>query len=182
MSLIPTADQGAPGDNYFVAADAGVARNLTIFPTDAPITLVGESAVFSMTNGGGSSPMNVVHYVNTTAGGGLQPGLYQIYMYGPSVGGNNIGPLMTGQGLGNGYTVLKFNAGIPLDAARLGKITGTGAPQTIAVASILAGSSVNLAFVGGTPAAADVPVTIVPNTSFSLTIPLGAVYNYTVVG
>jgi hypothetical protein len=182
MSLIPTADQGAPGDNYFVASDAGFARNLTILPTDVPLTVVGESAVFSMTNGGGVSPMTVVHYVNTVAGGGLVPGTYQIYMYGPSVGGNDIGPLMTGQGLGNNYTVLKFNAGIPLDATRLGKITGTGAPQVIACPSIVAGSAVNLAFVGGTAAAADVPITIVPNTSFTLTIPLGSVYNYTVVG
>jgi hypothetical protein len=182
MSLIPTADQGAPGVNYFVAADGGVARNLTILPTDVPLTATGESAVFAMNNGGGASPMNVVQYVTTTAGGGLQPGLYQIYMYGPSVGGSNISPLMTGQGIGNGYTVMKFNAGGPLDATRDGKITGTGAPQVIACPSILAGSSVNLAFVGGTAAAADVAITIVPNTSFSLTIPLGAVYNYEVVG
>ena len=182
MSLIPTADQGAPGANYFVASDAGFARNLTILPTDVPSATLGESAVFSMTNGGGSSPMTVVHYVNTTAGGGLQPGEYQIFMYGPSVGGNGIGELMVGQGLGNNYTVMNFNAGIPLDAARLGKITGTGAPQVIACPSIDAGSVVSLAFVGGTPAGADVPVTIVPNTSFSVTIPAGAVYNYTVVG
>jgi hypothetical protein len=182
MSLIPTADQGAPGDNYFVAAYGGFAENLTILPTEVPSAVLGKSAVFSMNNGGGASPMNVVHYVNTTAGGGLVPGLYQVFMYGPSVGGNNIGELMVGQGLGNNYTVMNFNAGIPLDAARLGKITGTGAPQVIACPSIVAGSAVNLAFVGGTPAAADVAITIVPNTSFSVTIPLGAVYNYTVVG
>jgi hypothetical protein len=182
MSLIPNSDQGAPGDNYFVAADGGFARNLTILPTDVPLTVVGESAVFAMNNGGGVSPMNVVHYVNTVAGGGLVPGTYQIYMYGPSIGPAGVSPLMSGQGLGNNYAVLNFNAGIPLDATRLGKITGTGAPQVIACPSIVVGSAVNLAFVGGTAAAADVAITIVPNTSFSLTIPLGAVYNYTVVG
>jgi hypothetical protein len=64
----------------------------------------------------------------------------------------------------------------------MGKITGTGAVQTINTASITASSLVNLAFVGGTPAAADVAITITPNTSFSLTLPLNAVYNYEVIG
>lgn len=182
MSLIPTADQGAPGDNYFVASAAGFAEKLTILPTEVPSATLGKSAVFGMTNGGGASPMTVVHYVNTVAGGGLQPGLYQIYMNGPSVGPAGVSPLMSGQGLGNNYTVLNFNPGIPLDATRLGKITGTGAPQVIACPSIVIGSAVSLAFVGGTPAGADVPVTIVPNTSFSVTLPLASVYNYQVFG
>jgi hypothetical protein len=183
MSLIPSAVQGAAGDNYFTESDEGFARNLTILPTNEPtVPGSGKSAVFAMDNGGGASPMNVVHYVTTIAGGGLVPGAYQIYMYGPSVGGNNIGVMMVGQGLGNGYTVTKFNAGIPLDATRLGKITGTGALQVIACPSIVIGSAVNLAFVGGNGPPGDVPITIVPNTSFSLTLPLGAVYNYTVVG
>lgn len=183
MSLIPSSVQGAAGDNYFPLSDEGFATNLTILPTNIPpVAGTGKSAVFAMNNGGGVSPMNVVHYVTTVAGGGLVPGAYQIYMYGPSVGVSGIGQMMVGQGLGNNYTVMKFNAGIPLDATRLGKITGTGAPQVIACPSIVVGSAVNLAFVGGTPAAADVAITIVPNTSFTLTIPAGAVYNYTVVG
>jgi hypothetical protein len=135
-----------------------------------------------MTNGGGASPMNVVHFVPTVAGGGLQPGLYQIFMYGPSIGGNNIGELSPARGAGNTYALLSFNADAPLDPTRRGSIIGTGAPQVVASPSITAGSAVYLSFVGGTPAAGAVPATIVPSTSFSVTLPVAAAYNYEIVG
>jgi hypothetical protein len=183
MSLIPTADMGAPGDNYFVAADGGVARALTILPAEGNFGAA--SAELSMFNGitdASLNPMRVVHYVPAVTGGGLQVGLYQAYLYGPSVGGNNIAYLFYGQGLGNNNAVFGMNRARPLDGGRMGKIVGTGAAQVVACASIVAGSLVNLAFVAGTPAAADVAITITPNTSFSLTLPLNAVYNYEVIG
>ena len=183
MSLIPTADAGAPGANYFPYADGGILRSPTVLPS---IDGSGGAAGLTIDNGGVTNPpgnaMKVVHFASATTAGGLVAGTYQVFMYSPNVGGNGISELMSGGGLGNNYTVLKFNSGGPMDAARDGKITGTGAPQVIACPSIVAGSAVNLAFVGGTAAAADVAITIVPNTSFSLTIPLGSVYNYTVVG
>jgi len=183
MSFVPSAVQGAPGDNYFVSVDGGVARALTILPAEGNFGAA--SAELSMFNGitdPSLNPMRVIHYVPAVAGGGLTPGLYQAYMYGPSVGGAlSTGYLFSGRGLGNGYAVFGFNNAGPLDAARMGKITGTGAVQVVNCSSIVAGSLVNLAFVGGTPAAADVAITIVPNTSFSLTLPAGAVYNYEVI-
>ena len=182
MSLIPTADQGSAGVNYFVAADGGTARNLTILPTDIPSGVLGKSAVFAMNNGGGASPMNVVHYVNSVAGGGLVPGLYQVFMYGPTIGGSTIAELSAARGIGNNNALLSFNSDFPLDITRRSGFTGTGAPQTFACPSILATSSVFLTFVGGTPAAGAVPITIVPNTSFTLTVPAGAAYSYEVVG
>jgi hypothetical protein len=126
--------------------------------------------------------MRVVHYVPALTGGGLQVGLYQAFMYGPSVGGPfNTGYLFSGRGLGNGYTVFGFNNAGPNDAARMGKIVGTGALQVVNVPSITAASTVRLAFVAGTPAAADVLIVIAPNVSFSLTLPAGAVFNYEVI-
>lgn len=182
MSLIPTADMGAAGDNYYVAADGGVLRAPTILPAEGNFGAA--SAELNMFNGitdPSLNPMRVVHYVPAVAGGGLTPGLYQAFMYGPTIGGNNIAYLFYGSGLGNNNAVFGFNNAGPLDAARMGKITGTGAAQVVAVPSIVASSRVRLAFVAGTPAAADPVITIVPNTSFSLTLPAGAVYNYEVV-
>ena len=183
MSLIPTADMGAPGDNYFVAADVGVARQLTILPNTgsfgaAAAELIMDNAVTDPS----LNPMRVIHYVPVVTGGGLVNGEYQCFMYGSPVGASNIAELFSGAGTGNGYAVMSMNRGRPLEPGRMGKITGTGAVQTINTASITAASVVNLAFVGGTPAAADVAITIVPNTSFSLTLPLNAVYNYEVIG
>lgn len=182
MSLIPTADAGAPNDNYFVAADNGVARALTILPAEGNFGAASaELAMFNGVTDPSLNPMRVIHYVPAVAGGGLTPGLYQAFMYGPSLGGNNIGELFSGRGLGNNWAVLAFNNDGPLDAARMGKIVGTGALQVVNVSSITAASRVRLAFVAGTPAAADVLIAIVPNTSFSLTLPAGAVYNYEVI-
>jgi hypothetical protein len=184
MSLIPSSVQGAPNDNYFTETDLGVMRAPTILPNTGNFGAA--AAQLSMSNAVTDPSLNrmeVIHYVPAVTGGGLQVGLYQAFMYGPSVGGNfNTGYLFYGQGLGNGYTVFGLNRARPLDATRMGKITGTGAAQVVAVPSIVAGSLVNLAFVGGTPAAADVAITITPNTSFSLTLPLNAVYNYEVIG
>jgi hypothetical protein len=126
--------------------------------------------------------MYVVHYVPAVAGGGLTPGAYQAYLYGPSVGGNNIGELFYGNGLGNNWTVLSMNRGFPLDAARLGSITGTGASQNVAVLSIASSSRVGLSFVGGTAAPAFPLVTITPNVGFAVSLPAGACYNYEVIG
>jgi hypothetical protein len=183
MSLIPTADMGAPGDNYFVAVDGGVARALTILPAEGNFGAA--SAELNMFNGitdPSLNPMRVVHYVPAVTGGGLQVGLYQAFLYGPSIGGNNIAYLFYGQGLGNNNAVFGMNRARPLDSARMGKIVGTGALQTVACGSIAAGSLVNLSFVAGTPAPADVLIAIAANTSFSLTLPAGAVYNYEVIG
>jgi hypothetical protein len=173
MSLIPSSVQGASGDNYFMTDVNGIASAVTIVPTVA-----GNPAALGLNNQiAGANAMNAVQFCGIAGSA-----RYEIDMYGPSVGGTNVGLLLYGQGLGNGTCSLVSNDGGPLDASRVGKITGTGAPQVIACPSILVSSNVSLAFVGGTPAAADVPVTIVPNTSFSVTLPLGAVYNYTVVG
>jgi hypothetical protein len=185
MSLIPTADAGSaqPGQNYFALKSFGAIIN--------PVIVTGKSgangaATLTLNNGGvtdpSGHPMAVTHYVTAVAGGGLTPGLYQIYMYGPDIGGNNIGELMVGAGLGNNYCSLSANRGAPLDPARMGKITGTGGPQVALCPSITASSVVYLSFIAGTPAAADVPITIVPNTSFGLTIPGGSVYAYEVIG
>jgi len=182
MSLIPSAVQGAPNDNYFTAVDGGVMRAPTILPAEGNFGAA--AARLAMDNGvtdPSLNPMEVIQYVPAVAGGGLVPGLYQTYMYGPSVGGNNVGYLFEGRGLGNNYTVFGFNNGGPSDAGRMGKITGTGAAQAVSVTSITAASTVRLAFVAGTAAAADPVITIVPNTSFSLTLPLNAVYNYEVI-
>jgi len=184
MSLIPSSVQGAAGDNYFTETDVGVARQLTILPNTgsfgaASAELIMDNAVTDPS----LNAMRVVHFVPVVSGGGLQVGEYQCYMYGPSVGGaSNTAELFSGVGTGNGYAVMAMNRGRPLEPGRMGKITGTGAVQVVACGSIVAGSLVNLAFVGGTPAAADVAITIVPNTSFSLTLPLNAVYNYEVIG
>lgn len=184
MSLIPSAVQGAPGDNYFPLMDRGVARGLSLFPLEDGFG--NDAATLSINNGGVTDPsghaMNVVHYVARKLGGGLTPGLYQVFMYGPDVSaGQPIGYLMEGAGTGNGNAVLGFNNAGPLDATRMGKITGTGAPQTVPVPSITAASLVRLSFVAGTPAVADPAVTIVADTSFSVTLPAGAVYLYEVI-
>jgi len=183
MSLIPSSVQGAAGDNYFAETDGGVVRALTVLPSTGNFGAA--AAELAMSNNlapADPGRMEVIHYVAAAAGGGLVPGLYQTYMYGPSIGGNNTAYLSYGQGLGNNNAVVGINRARPLDAGRMGKIVGTGAVQSVGCGSIVAGSLVNLAFVAGTPAAADVVVTIVPNTSFSLTLPAGAVYNYEVIG
>jgi hypothetical protein len=183
MSLIPSSVQGAPNDNYFVESDGGILRAPTIVPDEGNYGAA--AAALSLANGVSDPSANfmlVRHYVPAANGGGLSVGLYQVFMYGPSIGGiYNTGQLFSGRGLGNGYPVLAFNNGGPLDATRMGKITGTGAAQVVAVTSITAASTVRLAFVAGTAAAADPVITIVPNTSFSLTLPAGAVYNYEVI-
>jgi hypothetical protein len=183
MSLIPSSVQGAPNDNYFVAVDGGVMRAPTILPAEGNFGAA--SARLAMDNGvtdPSLNPMEVIQYVPAVSGGGLTSGLYQAFMYGPSVGGNNIAYLFYGQGLGNNNAVFGMNRARPLDAARMGKIVGTGALQVVACGSITASSLVNLAFVAGTPAAADVLIAISANTSFSLTLPAGSVYQYEVIG
>lgn len=183
MSLIPSSDQGAAGVNYFPSASYATLRNATVIP---PIDGSGGTAAFGISNGGITNPpdhaMNVIQYVTAASGGGLVAGAYQVFMYGPDVSGNNIGELFSGIGKGNNYTTLSFNDGGPLDPDRRGSIIGTGAPQVIACPSIVASSVVYLSFVGGTPAAGAVAATIVPNTSFSVTLPAAAAYNYEIVG
>jgi hypothetical protein len=184
MSLIPSADAGAPGKIYFSAAENGIMRGPSIFPLEG--NYGAGAATLSMHNGGVTDPsghkMNVIHYVTAKTGGGLEAGTYQCFMYGPDVGDSGIGELFIGLGMGNGYAMMGMNRAGPLEPGRMGKITGTGAPQVVNSASITAASIVNLAFVGGTPAAGDVAITITPNTSFTLTLPLGAVYNYEIIG
>lgn len=182
MSLIPSSVQGAPNDPYFVAVDDGVLRAPTILPAEVLGAAAAALSISNAVTDPSLNPMEVVHYVPAVAGGGLTPGLYQVFMYGPSIGGAfNTAQLFSGRGLGNGSSVLAFNNGGPLEATRMGQITGTGAAQVVAVPSITAASIVRLAFVAGTAAAANPVITIVPNTSFSLTLPLNAVYNYEVI-
>lgn len=185
MSLIPSAVQGAKNDNYFPLADDGVMRAPSILPSEDGNGAT--AATLTMSNGllaSTGNDMRIVMYVPTISGGGLVPGQVQMYMYGTPVGGGDeIGELFAGVGLGNGYCSLNAIRGIPsMDPTRMGKITGTGAAQTIACPSITAASQVKLAFVAGTAAAADVVPVIVANTNFTLTLPAGAVYNYEVIG
>ena len=145
MSLIPSSVQGAAGDNYFVETDVGIARQLKILPNSGNFGAA--AAELSLDNGLASTDpnrMQVIHYVPVVPGGGLVPGTIQAFMYGPSVGGNNIGYLYYGIGLGNNNAVLGMNRARPLDAGRMGKITGTGAVQVVNCSSIVAGSTVNL--------------------------------------
>ena len=79
--------------------------------------------------------------------------------------------------------MISLNRGYPLDPARLGVITGTGAPQNVAVPSIVLGSQVVVSYVGGAAALAAPPViAVTPNTGFAITLPAGAIYNYEVIG
>jgi hypothetical protein len=183
MSLIPSSVQGAPNDNYFVESDGGILRGPIVVPDEGGYGAA--AAALTLSNAvtdPSANALRVSHFVPAASGGGLSVGLYQAFMYGPSVGGVfNSNNLFIGRGLGNGSTAFGFNNNGPLDPARMGKITGTGAAQVVAVTSITAASTVRLAFVAGTAAAADPVITIVPNTSFSLTLPAGAVYNYEVI-
>ena len=183
MSLIPSAVQGSAGDNYFPLADNAVLRNPAVLPAENGYAAQSASLTLKNARGvGDASDMAVIHYVPSTSGGGLTPKHYQIYMYGPSIGGNGIGELIDGYGLANNYCAMSVNRGQPIDPTRMGTITGTGAPQTVNVPSITEDSDVYFAFVAGTPALAAPIPTIVADTSFSVSLPAGAVYNYEVIG
>lgn len=182
MSLIPTADQGAPSGNYFALRSFGGMVAPVVLPQIAGEGAAGLTIDNKITDLSDNDRMAVTHYVAATTGGGLSAGHYQAFLYGPQVGGNNIGELFDSAGVGNNYCIMSMNRARPIDATRMGSITGTGAPQTIACPSITAGSLVQLGLVAGTPAVALPVITIAANTSFTLTLPAGAVYSYEVIG
>lgn len=177
MSLIPSAVNGSPNDLYFTLDVQGRIASPTVVPLN-------ESSAAAALNISNLLDTSVTKFVVKTTGGGLTAQHAMEFMYGGQVGGSGVGLVSDAYGLGpgNGYVLTSINLGRPLDSARVGQITGTGAAQVVAVPSIIASSFVSLAFVGGTPAAGAVAVTITPNTSFSLTLPAGAVYNYQVIG
>jgi hypothetical protein len=118
---------------------------------------------------------------NITAGG-LVAGHYQTFLYSPQVGGNGIGQVFDAYGNGNNEAIFKCNLGVPLDPARIGSFTGTGAPLVVACTSTSAGSSVQCSFQGGAlPAAAPV-VTLQAGVSFTVTADAGSIYSYVVFG
>lgn len=179
MSLIPSAVQGAPSDNYFAAAELGTLLGPSIN------AVPGRGAAVLSLNSGPSNPVGhdiqVNHYAVNTTGGGLSAGQYQCFIYGPDVGGNNVGYAFSAYGIGNNSALFSCNRGRPLDASRIGSIVGTGAVQNVAVPSILATSVVQLSFSSGTPAAAAIVPVITANVGFAVTLPAGASYNYEVI-
>ena len=182
MSLIPSAVQGAPGDNYFPAADFGILRQPRIYPLEGGTEInTAELRISDNLAGTPNSLGMVIYVVGDTSVGGLIPGFVQTYMYGPSMGESGNAILSNAFGLGNGYCAMSSNRAAPVDPARLGTITGTGAPQTINVPSITENSDIYFTFVAGTPAVAAPIPTIVADTSFTVSLPAGAVYNYEVI-
>lgn len=125
---------------------------------------------------------NAVQYVANTSGGGLVAGAYQAFLYGPQVGGNEIGEVFRASGNGNNYVLFGCNFDRPLDANRIGTFTGTGAPLIVACVSVTATSSVQCSFQGGAlPAAAPV-VTVQSGVSFTVTADVGSIFQYVVFG
>ena len=177
MALLPPSGTHKNPDAYAFAQVSG--GNL-ISPLVVPSA--SQAAATLGLNNGASPATFVEHYMTKTAGGGLSANHYQAFLYGASVGGDNDGEIFDVYGLGNNWTVMSMNRGFPLDPARLGTFTGTGAPINIAVPSIVAGSRVGVAFVAGALPGAVPVVVITPNVGFSVNAAAGAIYNYEVVG
>lgn len=179
MSLCPSTVSGDAKAPYFLLSPAvdAVLQEPEVVP--AP----GEPAAGLVINNGASPNTYVKHYMVNTTGGGLTANHYQAFLYGASVGGDNVAPIFDAYGNGNDDAILSFNAGIPLDPSRVGYVTGTGAPQNVAVPSVSAGSIVGFAYFGGAAAAAAVPVPVMtPGTGFAVTLPAGAIYAFNVYG
>jgi hypothetical protein len=177
MALVPPSGTHVNPDSYAFAQVNGA--NL-INPSIVPAA--NEAAASLNLNNGATPATYVEHYMVKTSGGGLSANHYQAFLYGASVGGNNIGQIFDAYGLGNNWAALSMNRGNPLDAARMGSFTGTGAVVNVAVPSISANSQVRVAFVGGAlPAAAPV-IVVTANVGFSHNAAAGAIYQYEVVG
>lgn len=180
MSLCASTVSGHPEDNYFVADANGVLQNPTVTPLPgAP------SAALSINNGlpaANPNAANVAHFAGNVTGGGITAGHYQVFLYSPQVGGNDIGQIFDAFGNGNNEALLSCNFGRPLDPARIGTFTGTGAPLVVACTSTSASSSVQCSFQGGAlPAGAPV-ITLQAGVSFTVTAAAGSIYQYVVFG
>lgn len=178
MSLCASTVAGHPEDNYFVADANGVLQNPTVLPLPgAP------SATLTINNGLPSANPNaafVAHFMGNTTGGGVVAGHYQLYLYSPQVGGNNIAAVFDAAGNGNNEALLSCNFGRPLDPNRIGTFTGTGAPLVVSCTSISASSSVQCSFQGGAlPPGAPV-ITLQAGVSFTVTAAAGSIYQYVV--
>lgn len=177
MALVPPSGTHVNPDVYaFGQVNSANLINPTIVPSSSE-----RAASLNLSNGG-SPPTSVEHYMVRTTGEGLSANHYQAFLYGASVGPLTVCPIFDVAGTGNNYAVMSLNRGLPLDAARLGSFTGTGAPVAVAVPSITAGSSVLCSFVGGVlPAAAPV-IVVTANTGFSHNATVGSIYQFEVVG
>ena len=190
MSLLPHCVQGATNDNYFLSDVEGVMRAPVIVPliAQSPGGVGIQAASLAFESGATANPANqfsIIHFVPTASGGGLTAGAYMIYYYG--VGFNSLAQQMQPNGGTANAVITRQNLGPQLDSTRGGVITGTGAPQAVLCPSIVAGSTVILSYVGGGGGAvaglvASPPYIVTPNTSFSVTLPAGAIYNYQVLG
>jgi hypothetical protein len=183
MSLCPNCVSGAPNNTYFPPKSGAVLEAPVINPVSE-----GASGTLEMRNYDvfGVDPDNstrVVHYMPKTTGGGLSENHYQCFMYGAVVGGNDVGEVFDVYGANNNYTIMSMNQGRPLDAGRVGYITGTGAVQNIVCPSCNVNSIVGFAYVGGAAAAGAIPLAAIANgVGFSVTLPAGAIYLYNVLG
>ncbi len=173
MSLCPSCVSGAPDQTYFTSNPA---TNVVVVPSPGAI-----ASNLTMTTGEVPNT-SVTHYMTATSGGGLFADHYSAYLYGPSVGGTNIAPIFDSFGVGNGYTLFKCNAGVPLDTTRIGSFSGTGAPVNVPCPSIVSSSVVQCAFVGG-PLPAGLPlIVITPGVGFAVTVTNGSAFTYQVFG
>lgn len=180
MSLCPSVVSGDAKVPYFLLSPAvnSVLQQPEVEPAPGQA-----AAVLTISNSATAPNTYVNHYMPNTSGGGLTAGHYQCFLYGASVGGNNIAEVFDVYGNGNNDAILRFNAGVPLDSARIGTITGTGAAQNVAVLSCGALSQVQFAYVGGAAAAGAAPAaTITSGVGFAVTLPAGAIYSYVVYG
>lgn len=179
MALCPSVVSGDARVPYFTAdpaVDATLQR-----PEVVPYP--GEPAAKLILTNGADPNTYVAHYMTNTTGGGLVANNYQAFLYGASVGGNNIAQIFNVYGNGNNDAIMGLNLGVPLDAGRIGTITGTGAAQNVAVLSCSASSVVQFAYVGGAAAAGAAPVATITNgVGFAVTLPAGAIYSYVVYG
>lgn len=179
MSLCPSVVSGDAKVPYFLLSPAvdAVLQEPEVEP--AP----GEPAAGLVLNNGADPNTYVKHYMVNTTGGGLTAGHYQCFLYGASVGGNNIGEVFDVYGGNNNWAMMSINLGRPLDAGRVGTLTGTGAPQNVVANSCNPASIVQFAYVGGAAAAAAAPVATITNgVGFAVTLPAGAIYSYVVYG
>jgi hypothetical protein len=177
MSLCPSCVSGSPLQPYSPNYQFGGLEYPSVDP------LPGKPAAQLQINNGSDPATFVSHYMTNTSGGGLTAAHYQAFLYGDSVGGNDVGEIFDVYGAGNNWAIMSMNMGRPLDAGRVGTITGTGAAQNVVANSCNASSVVQFAYVGGAAAAAAAPVAVVSNgVGFAVTLPVGAIYSYVVYG